>query len=124
MAQELEQFLGRGDEIVFSIFTYKNAGGAVIGGFVGSRFAEMAGASGLVVFLGILIGIIIGLWITWNSRGLLRLRRWIVTLRFYLRRAVQRERVINASELYEVIELRNQPIIIRRDGQTLIAPKE
>ena len=36
MARELEQFLGRGNERAFYIFTYKNAAGAVAGGFIGN----------------------------------------------------------------------------------------
>ena len=69
----------------------------------------------------IVAGVVLGLWATWSSRGLIRLRRWLVRIRFALRR-VQGPIIVSADTLYTVQEAREQPLIIRQGGKTLIAP--
>jgi hypothetical protein len=125
MARELEQFLGRGNEKAFWIFTYKNAGGAILGGFVGSRIGEMIGG-GLGTFLVILLGISLGLIITLDRRGFIWFRRWAILATFYLRRATRNSdaRTISSAAFYEITEIREQPIIIRKAGQTIVTTRE
>jgi hypothetical protein len=110
MARELEQFLGRGNEKAFWIFTYKNAGGAILGGFVGSRIGEMIGGG-----LG-----------TLDRRGFIWFRRWAILATFYLRRATRNSdaRTISSAAFYEITEIREQPIIIRKAGQTIVTTRE
>jgi len=123
MAKELEQFLGRGNERAFWIFTYKNAGGAVLGGFFGSRLGQAMGGGAPTFILG-LLGVILGLVFTLDRRGLMWARRWGIVARFYLMRAISKadQNVIDATELYEVTEIREQPIVIRKAGKTIMTP--
>ena len=125
MARELEQFLGRGNEKAFWIFTYKNAGGAILGGFIGSRLGEMIGG-GLGTFLVILLGITLGLIITLDRRGFIWFRRWAIAIAFYLRRATgsAEAQTISSAAFYEISEIREQPIIIRKAGQTIVTTRE
>ncbi len=123
MAKELEQFLGRGNERAFWVFTYKNAGGAVLGGFIGSRIGQMLGGGG-VMFLISIVGLVLGIVVTLDRRGLMWFRRWTIVGKFYLQRALKRDDVIDATALYEVVELREQPIVIRKAGKTIVTPSQ
>ena len=104
MARELEQFLARGEERAFWLFTYKNAGGAILGGFLGSRIGQLMGTGGIVMALTV-VGVGLGLGITLNRRGLMWGRRLWFTILFYLRSAVK-PRTIDAGEWYRVVEER------------------
>jgi len=123
MAKELEQFLGRGNEKAFWIFTYKNAGGAILLAYFGTRLGQALGG-GFFSFMCGLAGAIIGLVLTLDRKGFMWVRRWIFTLRFYITRATaEGKTLINAQELYEIVELKEQPIIIRRAGQVIMTPR-
>jgi len=121
MARELEQFLGRGEEKFFWIFTYKNAGGAIVGGFLGSRIGQIVGSGGLVMLMTI-VGILVGVGITLNRRGLMWGRRLWLTVLFYVRSAL-RPRELDSAVLYEVVEERERAVVIRKKGQTILAPR-
>jgi hypothetical protein len=123
MAKELEQFLGRGNERAFWVFTYKNAAGAVLGGFLASRIGQMMGGGGLL-FLMSIIGLVVGIVVTLDRRGLMWFRRWVIVGKFYLQRALKRDDFIDAIALYEVVELREQPIVIRKGGKTIVTTSQ
>ncbi len=123
MAKELEQFLGRGNERAFWVFTYKNAAGAVLGGFLGSRIGQLVGGGGLL-FLMSIVGLALGIVVTLDRRGLMWFRRWVIAGKFYLRRALNRDSFIDATALYEVVELREQPIVIRKAGKTIVTTSQ
>ncbi|HYF64677.1 MAG TPA: hypothetical protein VD886_17765 [Herpetosiphonaceae bacterium] len=119
------QYLVCGLPYAFWIFTYKNAGGAILGGFVASRIGEAVGG-GLGMFLVILLGIAIGLIITLDRRGFIWFRRWAIVIAFYLRRATgsAASQTISSAAFYEISEIREQPIIIRKAGQTIVTSRE
>jgi hypothetical protein len=123
MAKELEQFLGRGNERAFWVFTYKNAAGAVLGGFLASRIGQMMGGGGLL-FLMSIVGLVVGMVVTLDRRGMMWFRRWAIVGKFYLQRALKRDDFINATALYEVVELREQPIVIRKGGKTIVTTSQ
>lgn len=85
--RELEQFLGRGNERVWWILSMKNIGGGVIGAMTLNQVGQLLGGGGTMIALSV-IGLLLGLWMTWNRRGLIRLRRWLVAARFLLARAI------------------------------------
>lgn len=121
MARELEQFLARGEEKAFWLFTYKNAGGAILGGFMGSRIGQLMGTGGIVMALTI-VGVGIGLGITLNRRGLMWGRRLWFTILFYLRSAIK-PRTIDAGEWYRVVEEREHAVGLSHAGQLVLAPR-
>lgn len=125
MARELEQFLGRGNERAFYIFTYKNAAGAISGGFIGNRLGETLGGGMLMVAL-TLVCVIIGLYLTMDKGGLMRIRRWAFVATYYLRRATtpQERQIIESSTLFAVVETRESPIRVRKAGQTVVGKRE
>lgn len=120
MVKELEQFVQRGNETVFWIFTLKNAGGLLGGGMLGNRIGEILGGGG-VMFLCIALFGVAGVILTLDRRGLMWGRRWWVLGRHIARRAVA-PTLIDAAALYEVVEEWETPIVIRHQGKTLIAP--
>ena len=121
MARELEQFLARGEERAFWLFTYKNAGGAILGGFMGSRIGQLMGTGGIVMALTI-VGVGLGLGITLNRRGLMWGRRLWFTILFYLRSAVK-PRMIDATDWYRVVEEREHAVGLSQAGQVVLAPR-
>lgn len=125
MARELEQFLGRGNEKAFYIFTYKNAGGAIAGGFVGNRLGETLGGGVLMLAL-TLVFVGLGLYVTMDTGGLMRIRRWAFLLAYYVRRVAtpQERQIIESSALFAVVETRESPIRVRKAGQTVVGKRE
>ena len=121
MARELEQFLARGEERAFWLFTYKNAGGAILGGFMGSRIGQILGTGGIVMALTI-VGVGLGLGITLNRRGLMWGRRLWFTILFYLRSAIK-PRTIDATDWYRVVEEREHAVGLSHAGQLVLAPR-
>ncbi|KPL83021.1 hypothetical protein [Herpetosiphon geysericola] len=121
MARELEQFLARGEEKAFWLFTYKNAGGAILGGFMGSRIGQILGTGGIVMAL-TMVGVGVGLGITLNRRGLMWGRRLWFTILFYLRSAIK-PRTIDAADWYRVIEEREHAVGLSHAGQLVLAPR-
>ena len=121
MARELEQFLARGEERAFWLFSYKNAGGAILGGFMGSRVGQILGTGGIVMALTI-VGVGVGLGITLNRRGLMWGRRLWFTILFYLRSAIK-PRTIDAADWYRVVEEREHAVGVRQAGQLVVAPR-
>jgi hypothetical protein len=120
MVKELEQFIGKGNERVFWLFTMKNAGGLVGGGLLGSRLGDLLGGGG-VLLLCLLLGAAAGVIVTLDRRGLMWGRRWWLAGRWYARRAY-RPTVIDAAAWYAVVDERETPIVIQVAGKTLVAP--
>jgi hypothetical protein len=120
MVKELEQFVGRGNERIFWIFTMKNAGGMFGGGIVGSRIGDILGGGGILMVC-MLLGAVAGLILTLDRRGLMWGRRYWLAGRWYVRRAYQ-PTIIEAAAWYEVVEESETPIVIRAAGKTLVAP--
>jgi hypothetical protein len=120
MVKELEQFVGRGNERIFWVFTMKNAGGVFGGGMVGNRIGDVLGSGGIVL-LCIVLGAVAGLILTLDRRGLMWGRRYWLAGRWYVRRAMQ-PTIIDAAACYEVVEDSETPIVIRAAGKTLVAP--
>lgn len=120
MVKELEQFVGKGNERVFWLFTMKNAGGLVGGGIIGGRIGDVLGGGGILL-LCILLCAAAGVVVTLDRRGLMWGRRWWLAGRWYARRAYQ-PTVIDAAAWYEVVEELETPIIIRAAGKTLVTP--
>lgn len=121
MARELEQFLGRGEEQAFWIFSYKNVGSAILGGFIGSRVGQLMGTGGIVMLLSV-AGVALGLGLSLNRRGLMWGRRLWLALLFYLRSAIK-PRMIDAGDWYRVIEEREHAVGVRQAGQLVVAPR-
>jgi hypothetical protein len=120
---EMEQFLGRGEEKAVWIFSFKNVGGLIVGGFLGHRLFSVLGWTGGLVFVGVLLGAAIGITLTFQRRGVLIARRLLIMLRFYIRRAVAARR-IDATTLYTVVEQREQLVRVRRrSGSAIIGAR-
>ena len=77
-----------------------------------------------VMFLVSIVGLVLGIVVTLDRRGLMWFRRWTIVGKFYLRRALKRDDVIDATALYEVVELREQPIVIRKAGKTIVTTSQ
>lgn len=121
MARELEQFLGRGEEAAFWIFSYKNVGAAIVGGFMGSRIGQLLGTGGIVMLVTVL-GVALGLGLSLNRRGLMWGRRLWFTILFYLRSAIK-PRTIDATDWYRVVEEREHAVGLSHAGQLVLAPR-
>ncbi len=116
-AQELEQFLGKGEEKAWWIFTYKNVAGVVVGGFMGNRIGQLMGG-GIWNMLMIVVGAALGLLVTLNQRGLMWGRRRWIALWFYLSEAVS-PTTIDAATLYTVTTEEEQRLVFTHDGATI-----
>lgn len=123
MARELEQFLGRGNEKVFWIFSLKNAGGAIAGAYIGSRIGQTLG-SGIIVFLSSVLFLALGLALTLDIKGVMLSKRWLIAIKFFIGKTFNQHKPINAQEWYEVVEIKEQPIVYRKSGETILAPRE
>ncbi|MBM7846297.1 hypothetical protein [Herpetosiphon giganteus] len=121
MARELEQFLGRGEEAAFWIFSYKNVGAAIVGGFMGSRIGQLMGTGGIVMLLSV-VGLALGLGLSLNRRGLMWGRRLWLALLFYVRSAIK-PRTLDAGEWYRVVEEREHAVGLSHAGQLVLAPR-
>lgn len=116
---ELEQFLGRGEEKVWWRLSLLNAGGALLGFFIGQRAGELAGLRGPVLIGLALVVACVGIWATSKRRGVIRAQRTWLWLRWAVLRRVQ-PRVIDAAELYAVV-VEDTPVVRhRRDGATVL----
>lgn len=128
--QELEQFLGRGEEKAVWVLSYKNILGLVLGGLVGQRLGLVAGGQGLAPVLVGCAGALIGVLLTMQLHGIVVGRRLLIRLRFYLGRAV-RPRVIDAALCYTaaappapLLQLRTMdgtPLVEQRPARTALA---
>lgn len=94
--EELEQFLGRGDERAVYLFSFKNIAGLVMGGMLGQQLGGLVLAPGLATTGVAVAGAVLGLVLTVQYQGLIVGRRLLIAVRFYLGRALQ-ARVIDAG---------------------------
>ena len=76
---ELEQFIGQGNERAWWIFTWKNVGGMVVGGYAGSSLGDLLGLSIAFVIAGVLLGYVL----TRAKKGIMRIRRMGQAAWFY-----------------------------------------
>lgn len=76
---ELEQFIGQGNERAWWIFTWKNVGGMVVGGYTGSSLGDLIG---LPIPL-VLVGVALGYFLTRSKKGVMRIRRMGQAAWFY-----------------------------------------
>ena len=120
--RELEQFVGRGEEKAFWILSYKNAGGLIVGAFIGSRVGELLGGGGWV-FLMIPLCAIFSLSMTINVRGIMLAKRLIMRLRFWLSQALS-PTVVDSDQLYSYHEEAEQLVYVREQtGTTVIGAR-
>jgi hypothetical protein len=120
---ELEQFLGRGEEKVAWLLSMKNMGGLLGGGLVGHRLGSLLFGDGVPVLLCTLLGAVLGMTLTFQYHGLLIVRRLLIRVRFYLRRAVA-PRTVDAEGFFHVVERREIPIqVSAHDGTPIIVPQ-
>ncbi|HEX6291291.1 MAG TPA: hypothetical protein VFZ66_19060 [Herpetosiphonaceae bacterium] len=123
MYTELEQFLGRGEEKAVWLLSIKNIGGLIGGGVLGHRLGSLVFGDGLGVLLCTLLGALAGLILTFQQHGLLILRRLVIRVQFYLRRAV-RARTLDADAIFPVNVPREIPIqVFQYDGTPVIVPQ-
>lgn len=117
---ELEQFLGRGEEKAVWLLSMKNIGGLILGGLLGQRLGTVLFGAGVGVLLCTLLGAGLGMALTFQYHGLLILRRLVIRLRFYLRRAVA-PRTVDAEAIFTVVEQHELPIrVFHHDGTPVL----
>ena len=122
--RQLEQYIGRGEEKVLWIFSYKHVGGALLGGFLGRFvFNVLAGESIGWAFLGMVLGALVGVLLLTQYHGVLMVHRLLLLMRFYARRSRGARRV-HAALLYEVVPTAPLQVRVRvRNGQAIIVPR-
>jgi hypothetical protein len=76
---EPEQYIGQGNEKAWWLFTWKNVGGMVVGGYAGSSLGDLIGGPVVLV----VVGIALGFFLTRAKRGLMRVRRMGQVAWFY-----------------------------------------
>lgn len=117
---ELEQFLGRGEEKAVWLLSMKNIGGLILGGLLGQRLGTVLFGAGVGVLLCTLLGAGLGMALTFQYHGLLILRRLVIRLRFYLRRAVA-PRTVDAEAIFTVDAVQEVPIrVFHHDGTPVL----
>src|SRR5512145_3019282 len=117
---ELEQFLGRGDEKFFWILTFKHLVGLGICGMLGHRIGSALFHQGAGVILAMLVGGVIGIWFTSSQKGLMRVQRLFLLLRFVVRR-LQGQTIVDAATLFASPVTTAPMIRVRqRDGKALV----
>lgn len=122
--RQLEQYLGRGEEKVLWLLSYKHVGGALVGGFLGRfLFNLLAGGSAGWALLGLVLGATAGTMLLTQYHGVLMAYRLWLLARFYARRSRGARRV-HAALLYEVVPTAPQVVRVRqRSGQAVIVPR-
>ncbi|HEU4321775.1 MAG TPA: hypothetical protein VFS21_01380 [Roseiflexaceae bacterium] len=116
---ELEQFLGRGDERVFWRLSMLNIGGALLGFFLGQRLGELAGMHGPALVGLALLPAILGIWFTSKHRGVLRMQRLWLWVRWRVR-SLLRPPVVDAGAHAAVAEEEAAPVVHRRREGALV----
>jgi len=120
---ELEQFLGRGEEKVIWLLSYKNIAGLIAGGIIGHRLGRAIAGEGGLVFLCTILGAGLGIALTFQHHGLLILRRLTIRVRFYLQRAI-RPRTVDAEAIFAAPPPPPTPIrVFLHDGTPVIVPQ-
>lgn len=123
MYSELEQFLGRGEEKAIWLLSMKNIVGLIAGGLLGQRLGTVLVGDGGLVLLGTVLGAALGIALTFQHHGLLILRRLVIRLRFYLRRAIT-PRTVEADAIFAIVEQREVLIrVFHYDGTPVIVPQ-
>jgi len=118
--RQLEEFLGQADQKGFWIFSYANLGGAFFGAFAGNSLLERTAPA--LKLLGIELGIVLGVLVTWKVKGY-PIYRWALSyVLFLLRRYLHvglGASIIDASLYYRSRAVRQEPFVIvaTRDGK-------
>ena len=130
---ELEQFFGVGEGKLFWRFTLKNVGGFLVGGFLGHRVATVLGQEGLPVMLLSAAAAAIGIWLTTQQRGMMRLLRLWLLVRF-LAASYLGERKLASSDIYTTADESTKPrmrvrarrggVLLRIRPDTTLRPQE
>ena len=121
--EELEQFLGRGDERAVYLLSFKNIAGLVVGGIVGQQLGGLLVAPGLPTTAVALLGAVVGLILTVQYQGLVLGRRLLIAARFYLGRAVRADVIDAGSGAVPVVA---EPALLRMrraDGTPLVVQR-
>lgn len=118
--RQLEEFLGQADQKGFWIFTYANLGGGFFGAFAGNSLLERTAPS--LKLLGIVLGVVLGVLITWKVKGY-PIYRWALSyvlflLRRYLKLGLGAS-IIDAGLYYRSRAVRKEPFMLvsTRDGK-------
>lgn len=118
--RQLEEFLGQADQKGFWIFSYANLGGAFFGAFAGNSLLERTAPS--LKLLGIVLGVLLGVAVTWKVKGY-PIYKWalsyvIFLLRRYLRIGLG-DSVIDAGLYYRSRAVKQEPfmLVATRDGK-------
>ncbi len=122
--RQLEQYLGRGEEKVLWLLSYKHAGGGLLGGFLGRfMFNALGGGSVGWAAFGMVAGALVGVALLTQYHGVLMAYRLFLLARFYARRSRGARRV-HAALVYEEVPTAPQIVRVRqRNGQALIVPR-
>jgi hypothetical protein len=117
---ELEQFLGRGDEKFFWVLTYKNLIGLGVCGFLAHRIGTALFTHGPGVLLALALGLLLGVLLTNSSKGMMRIQRIVLLLRFLVRRAFHAP-LLDSARLYTVV-VDSEPLlrVRQRGGKALV----
>lgn len=120
--RQLEEFLGQADQKGFWIFSYANLGGGFLGAFVGNSLLDRLAPS--LKLLGIALGVLLGVMITWKVKGH-PIYRWILSnamflLRRYLKLGLG-DFTIDAGQYYRSRAVSQEPfmVIAKRDGKAV-----
>ena len=98
--QELEQFLGRGEEKLAWIISARVAAGIAVGGFLGHRLGTIVWGPSFAVAVPTLIGALIGALLTMRFRGIMVARRLLIRALF-VARSLNGTPVLNGLAFYD-----------------------
>jgi hypothetical protein len=118
--RQLEEFLGQADQKGFWIFSYANLGGGFFGAFLGNSLLERTLPS--LKLLGIVLGVLLGVMVTWKVKGY-PIYKWALSyVMFLLRRYLKvglGESIIDAGLYYRSRAVKQEPfmLVATRDGR-------
>ena len=118
--RQLEEFLGQADQKGFWIFSYANLGGGFFGAFAGNSLLERTAPS--LKLLGILVGVLLGVLVTWKVKGY-PIYRWALSYVVFLVRRYLKvglgDSVIDAGLYYRSRAVKQEPFMLvsTRDGK-------
>lgn len=120
--RQLEEFLGQADQKGFWIFSYANLGGAFFGAFTGNALLERTVPS--LKLLGIALGVLLGVMITWKVKGY-PVYKWILSYVMFLFRRYLKvglgDPAIDANLYYRSRTIKQEPfmLVTTRDGKSV-----
>jgi hypothetical protein len=118
--RQLEEFLGQADQKGFWIFSYANLGGGFFGAFVGNSLLDKLAPS--FKLLGIALGVLLGVLITWKVKGH-PIYRWALSYAMFLLRRYLKvgmgDFTIDAGQYYRSRAVSQEPfmLVTTRNGR-------